>query len=486
MSESQELLRDDPLARAAYSGNPGFIEGADIANPITCDKKSLLAQPEIAEGLEAIYLAQTGELDTLDLEGAETEIMPLDFGLAKGGLTAIRKTIQEDSGRSIKEAAISVKSQLVNAERIKQERLEQSEAAAERARQEEADRQAMAGLEEAAQALQERIDQEERKNREELERSLAVVEALYPHLDFERIRLLNDRIPVVDNVDEANPVSKETISHRVLPQFSEVRSAYMEDPAKLWNDVEATIVLHDWSRLNDEAVAYTYAITFPVLVIKPITEEFYFQKDFTAETVHKWLLCMTGQHDESRVDNPPSIDAQSTAVQFGEKVLSNSLRMVGRQDPGKLVDNMYVVAEAGLGSDDPKMQNTTALFLSRFLHGDALATHLLYLSTISGNPKLQRRGADLSESLKLVLDDENCIPRDNVFRRMGNTMPLSDLKLLWAAHPKELSAPDSSFATHRKVSLDLDKRQLAAVEAFRTSAAAESPDTIYGRLAAGQ
>lgn len=85
----------DPGARAAYSSNPWFTEGADAPHPIRAVADSLLAQPEIAEALELVYLNSALSVAAEESEpSAESRI---DAGLALDGLNLMMEYLDQDS-----------------------------------------------------------------------------------------------------------------------------------------------------------------------------------------------------------------------------------------------------------------------------------------------------------------------------------------------------------------------------------------------------
>jgi hypothetical protein len=494
MPESPNFLRDDPSARAAYSGNPGFTEGVEYSHPISCENKSLLAQPDIAEGMEAMYLAEAGQLEAASEPDIAT-VAPLDFELARSGLTTIRKTIKDESGRSTKERAISTKSQLIQVELKQEEKQEQEltqqQAAEARAREEEADQEFLAGLEKAATALRERIDREIQENQERLEASIMSVQLLQPHLNFEQIRSLGTQYPMVggnvlDEAGEHHPISEKTWSRSMAPYFSGIRAGYMEDPARLWGDMKAVSTLYDWAKKANEDVAFTYAQTFSDGVIKPLDKEFYFCKDFTPEIAQKWLLCMAG---EGGVQSPrgegengqfdKEVDIHGVAARFGERILANSLSTVARQQPGKLIDVLHAVVEQGLGSENPELRRAAGDLMLLNIYDDSLAYIFLYMSGISGNPKIQRKALDMYASLELV-KGQSALPTQREVSALAARMNREESRIFATTFKRELSRCGRSKGAF---SMEVDEQRGRNLEAFRQAVeAGDAPDTIYARL----
>lgn len=472
-----------PMDRARYSANPAFKEGADQPHPIDTLGKSLLARPEVAEALEAVFI--TGLYETGSEPAAEINDNPIDHKLARTGLKWLRNELGEDSDRPMRERVIVAKSRLNDMEHSAEQEAERQRARVERERQEKAEREAAARAEETAATERTREEARQADYRTKFERAATAVGEKHPDLSFDGIFGLIDELEIIDETGE--PVVRQKRGFQA--RLAERVASYMEHPEELRNDAEALLLAADWAANEaDEPLVVKYGEAISAASSRLVDSSFYRAQNLSTEIAREWLGMTVSEAPVSRRPfgrKNKSPEENMPAASFGKGILTRTLERAARDQPQQLLDVVHVIAEAGFDSADADMRARAASFLSGYLYGDALAANILFISTVSRNPKTQRIGVDLYETLKLI-GSETAVPHGQQLSRMGAEMSQSDLRIFakcFGADIKPHGKPGPGFAD--VTSRVLDHVHEENIEKFMNAMAADPEgmaDTLYARV----
>jgi hypothetical protein len=486
-------LQADPLARVSYSANPAFATGAAEAHPITSARKSQLAEPSVAEALEAVYISG------LD-EGQADEFGQLDFRLAVSGLGRLRKHICEDSAPQLKRNVIETKSKLAAMERSQQQQAERQQLLAEQARQQETERRAAAKAQEAKQALQAAEEARQAECRAELSRTAEQIRITHPELNFESYLGLSEGLNLFEEhgrPEPGGPIGKEKRGFQ--RKLAERVAGYLQDPRELVNDLSIIRLMHKQSPdANQRPTVFAYNGVIAASISHALAGSHYGIHDFSPEIVSKWLDITVADKPAaevhfSKLDKFLRSDPKRSVADvfigtptsvYGERILANSLKEVVRQHPGRIVDTMYMLAQEGMVPGSAKHEATTVLF-TQCLIDEPLATAVLHLSTMAHNETLRQKAIDLQLSLSLSgLPDAILGKGELGLGSVDAKLSRNELKTIRRLFVREL---EFAFSSPRHYSIEMDEVRDGHVQTFlgwaRTHEGASN--SLYGRLAPG-
>lgn len=473
VSPYPDTLRGDPLARASYSSNPAFAVGASSAHPITSANKSQLAQPAVAEALEAVYISGLGEAQA-------DEPGQIDAELAMSGLGWLRKHISEASAPQLKRSVIETKARLSAMEWSEQQQAERQQVLAEQATQRETERLAAAKAQEAKQTEQARDEARQAEYRAKLGAHVEQIREGHPELNFESYLGLCEELNLFEEHEKpAVGVNIGKEKRGFQRRLAQRAATYLENPQELVNDLAVIRLLHKQGPgATQEPTIYAYNRIIDKSIARALARSHYSINDFSPEIVNKWLevaeaekpdvQANSAKFDKLMRGDPGSsvadIVIETPAIIYGERIITNTFKEVARQHPDRLVDTMYMMAKAGLEPGSIKHEATTA-FLINCLADVRLATPLLHHSTFSQNESLRRKAIDLQQTLHLLgVEDGTLGQGKQGLEPSVAKLSIDDLRTLYKLFKRELSFhPSSNAADH---ALMLDELRVGYIEKF--------------------
>jgi hypothetical protein len=357
-----EPLKQDSLTRAAYSGNPGFTDGAEKPHPIYCAKNSLLAKPDIAEALEQVFLDGTPPREQFALE------KPVDIELALHGLTWLKKNLDTDS--ILRHDAINTRAKLTIRQSEEEAAQQQAEIKAqteirirEEAHRAEQQAERKRKLKEAAQATHEADRQ--RQFDEVVDR----VQGSFPELDFKNFFHLAGKLSSSEDKDGNIHIKEQKGFQSAINKRVE---AFLQDPRELANDLSVLMLTADSLFFEQEGrdelpVAYACLNKIGAALTDAVRGNSY--DNLPDEVIDQWFSVIETvtspdnipsderrQEEARRADPKAAINIRKFGkrahvvqkVLANSQVLSNSLRTIVKKDPATFVDRLYAFASRGL------------------------------------------------------------------------------------------------------------------------------------------
>lgn len=395
---SAELLQEYPIVRASYSSSPGFKIGAEEPHPIDSPEKSLLVRPEIAEALEASHRSteKTGEGDLSDI----------DLDLARTGLKWLRNNLDEDLAPVLRRQVINTKSGIASEERAREDRIieerRQEEARKEKALKEQAE----ADSRVAAEAEQAEAEARQQAFYDELELALTKLEEESPELMPDGLLGLGKHIELTKDMGEPSNGFETALDRRV--------AEYLRDPDELANDIMILSELNRRYRPSSDADTVSPVKLYARLLTRSIDEALpdrhYAPKDLNPEVVKKWLdIFIDAYHAREIEDTSIVIRGSNTTPSvgraldaYGSEIFENTIRSITHDNPEKLVDILYMIAEQGLDPEDDVLTEVTTGLIRHFLVSQNLPMDIIQSAGASRDIKTQRKAIDLLETLKHV------------------------------------------------------------------------------------
>ncbi len=337
---SDSLWRDDPPARAAYSGNPGFTDGADTLAVAEQPHDSILARPEIAEALEQVYLSEHPGT-------AESGGQPVRTELAVPGLAWLREHLDKGSPvlRTVKRQYNILEPQETRRQEIEQRKQESAE-------EYRAERQAKQAEIEARLAHQAECAYQ-------MDGAVAHARDLYPNLDFGAVIGLAAKLPSHKEADGTTVVDeskdfRKAISRRI--------KTYMATPQELVEDFKALNVIQKVTETKpgDFDTVSPYMTEIGVALDTELETSVY--DDFSEEVMDKWLsLFETNQAGvvSSRSALMAKDEVPDKPISFALDILSNSLAALAARDPRQFISRIHTFANKGFNSGNEAQFHVT-------------------------------------------------------------------------------------------------------------------------------
>ncbi len=332
----------DRQARAAYSGNPGFRDGAGV-DPLAYRKLPdgpLLAQPDIAEALEEVYLYQTP---------GGVQLAGIDTDLALQGLQWIK--MHAEAAPFLRDRAKNTKLSLLNRLSGGLDMAEAPEATT--SLQDEYERRRKAE-EEAREAHAAERDAQ-------IEAVIAGVKEDRPDLDFTGFLAL---VPTLSSSE--TPDGVRIARYKGFPlKINDQVLTFLNNPRRLVNDIEAVRHVSAFTASNEESRAFPIAAAYARKIDSALTETLGYglHEDLSEEIVEHWF---------SAIDAAPEPEAAADILR-GTGVLQRSMSEIVRKDPVRFIDRLHMLAMRGL---DPAQEVTSAAaagIISDLLKADAMA-----------------------------------------------------------------------------------------------------------------
>jgi hypothetical protein len=324
------FTREDPTVRAAYSSNPGFVDGANIVYTAAV---TALAQPEVAEALEHLY-RKKHEKARRDGEP------PVQTELAVPGLAWLREHLDRDAP-----IMRTVKREYRTLEPQETRRREMEERRQEAAARDRAEREAKQTAAEAQRA-------HEAECEEQFGSVLAATGSRYPELDFGHVVELAGRLLSHQKPDGGVAVDQTNAFQKALK--SRV-GMHMADPQTLVTDFRAIngmqFVAEEVLEGRTDTVAPRLQEIGLALSAELDTRTY---DDFSEADMDAWLAIFS--HNPSEVINSPAKlpadeDLPKHPVSFSATIVHRSLVAIANRDPRKFITRMYAFANKGLETD---------------------------------------------------------------------------------------------------------------------------------------
>jgi len=392
----------DPAARAAYSSNPLFAEGADQL-PVQAGQ-TLLAQPEIVDALEAVDLITHPSHNGSGERLLVTPEVPLDFELAKRGLKRLKTELGNGpADHDLRLAVSDTKRRLPAYESNRLASPVQTSRPAEVAEATPPQDLQAGYRQELAQAIQ------------------AYSETDAESFDYTFLSTLSEEL-VINESENGLTVRERAKYSQKLARHVE---GYLEEPAALLQDLRAGLAIMQFigGPLGEEAAPRNPAYAMVNAVISSIAHETsvttYGAKELTAERIAKWMefgktllqglggakvleKFTGGQGININLENSGE-ELRGLALLTGQMVITRSLIAIADREPSRLVDSMHLVAEVGLLDQvvkDTVKQASTLSILRICLEDNEVPGLVLALSVgATHHPEIQRKAIDLQMSL---------------------------------------------------------------------------------------
>ncbi len=397
----------EPVNRASFSNRPSFKIGAGQHHPIDSSEKSILARPDVAEALEAIYVAISSVRTNNQQQSSEPnqrngdmnrpeESAPINQALAYAGLKWLRES-KNIITTEYRARVTDTKKILPTIVEHQQERLRhKSDSLANSNTKDDK-------TSEVEHQNTSKIDKIKRQNeyrskfRDELEKVLTNS----PDLKGDHILELIEEVEIFlsDNIAARE---KPKFHARIMGRFY----TYLESPPELTNDLKLFIYLNYASDLEPgNKVIHTYSTIILTNIAKTFFTYNYHPDGLKPDNISQWLELISGnKFDEKPISDFRYQRTQAAAPELAEKVLFGTLSAALREKPLKFIRVVYDITRQGFDPDctNPDKRKAAIYILSKFLADEELAPLVLYLSIQNKNRNLSEKAVDLYESLKFI------------------------------------------------------------------------------------
>jgi hypothetical protein len=467
-------IRDDPalhdqfsLMRARFSGQPGFTLGTETPHPITSAEQSLLAQPEIAEALEAVYL----ETSVCTNGNRQNGHQPLDMSLALSGLVRLKSELKPNDDARLLRRNVADATRGV---RHKKGRTDLPPIIAASTN---------GGTPDKKQAKDE-VDDDIAEYRKTYEQQLAqaveLATELDPDIEIEEVVDMLEMLSPKKDSDGRVVVHSDGQFERCIDKRAE---KYLDSPEEYTKDSYALFMIAHASKMtagNHGRELEPYLTQFALGTDLAFRAKTYSPGKFTRASVERWRQAV-GLFDADIHESEQKEEVINQKKYAGEATLlsardlfSHSIELISRTAPDKLVSSLYTLAEADFYPDRILRHDDIALHaIGNSLHDNpAIRVILSQTGMLSKKDKLREKAIDLFATLQ-VLDPGACMVND-------------------VAHGISQSAKKQLRRTLKKLSIAAVSGQVATIEESflremeRFAKRLETPEgkdsTIYGRF----
>ena len=463
MSETNENIQwpqvwpEDPTARAAYSANPGFMDGAEVSMPPA--SASLLARPEIAEALEQAHLDWNRRAKPGDV--------PVDLDLAVPGLEWLKENLAKESPLT---RPVNRQYGILGEQKARRDEAEarRQESAAEFRAAQEAKRGGHTKSE-ARQALQTEADRQ-------ISGVVSGVQASFPNVSFQNFLELSGKLSPGEGQD-----GQVTIRERKGFQsaVSNRASQFLQEPSELINDMSGLILAMDFLNQgehdNESPLASKYVETIAEALAGAVMAGTY--DNLPEQLVDQWFSAIdaaTSQAGEETAEGSglPMEVVERVAINSG--VLSNSLIAVAGKDPVGLIEGLHMFAKKGLDPGNQLRFNVTFNVIKKCLEEPLVGCEIRRGMRFTDSPELQQSATDIAKSLMTIGVEWKEIFHPDAMRKIGR----KKLRLLISALvPK---APNGAVDQEAMRAT----QGLSVINQFSEQALTEEgrSTTVYGRL----
>jgi hypothetical protein len=337
-------------------------------------------KPGLVQAMDAVYIE--GHPEAAVEEGHLKAAYPedFDFNSAKTGLSWLRDNVTEQSNPYLWHAVLAAKSLLParqSAQAYKQQVAgRRAELTVEQEAVSEADRQ-----------TRESKARKQAEYRQRFEDVLGRVREGAPHLDFDNFTELSEELIIDRKSSGLFAHAKQGFQTKLTRQVE----TFLDDPRTLVNDFDVIILVRNEAlRLAREQPGDDLATVYVDKIFSAVSDalmgSIYIAKDFSPETVAKWLklarpLPADISQDEvaefCRGDNPDfNFSTTGLTMLHGRKVLARSLQRIALRQPDQFIGKAFVLAQEGLDPEDPAKVDITLAILKYGLAAKSRTPHL--------------------------------------------------------------------------------------------------------------
>lgn len=460
---------------------------SETPGPINLAQNSLLARPDIAEALEAVYIAGLEE-------GQTNQPGQLDPELVLVGLGWLRKNLDPKLAPQLRREVIDTKHDFATAEYTLQLQAEREQMRLELTRQEQAEREVAT---ETAQAkAMKRAEQQARQIEHQTQLQIAIdrVRDSNPELNFASVLGMSEELELCQESGGFVVSSRRGFQAKL----AERAKGFLQEPQELVNDLKVIRLLNEGNSDTHGGVVVAYTREIASAIDLALAASHYDLKDFSPEIVAKWFNLASDAQTEWAINSTSQnvylkevTDAawvdfleRNPVVGHGQQILTNTLETVVHQYPSQLLDTMYMIAEKGLEPQDPIRRRMTLNILGACLDKELLAASILFLQTSAANDKEpQQKALDLQLTLQWLGLSDSLLGSGRPTSEAGEHLSDEDVSVLKKLFPYELS--ELAKEGSRSRSKRLDNIRDTSTEVFArwvTETSEGNSTTIYGRF----